>query len=175
LWLIANVISISLHLRLNMKKFKTSILALIAMAALGGCSSTALNQTAPVQLVSVAEVAQYKNDGIENVSIPLAGDEPAIEVVRPAIRDGKVVTPVGIEVRFKPVAGKAIDPSSFKLYYGAFKLDVTDRLLKTAKVTASGFSIDNVDIPSGNHRLVMKVSDDAGTVGFKEIKFAVGS
>jgi hypothetical protein len=159
-----------------MNTFKTSILsALIGLTTLAACSSTAPSPNAPVQLVSAAEVAQFKNDGSENVSIPLAGDEPAIEIVRPAIRDGKVATPVGIEVRFKPVSGKAIDPSSFKLYYGAFKLDVTDRLLKTAKVTASGFSIDNVDIPSGNHRLVMKVSDDAGTVGFKEIKFAVGS
>jgi hypothetical protein len=158
-----------------MKTFKASILAaLIGLTSLAACTSTVTNQNAPVQLVTVAEVALHKNDGNENVSIPLAGDEPAIEIVRPSIRDGKVATPVGIEVRFKPVSGKAIDPSSFKLYYGAFKVDVTDRLLKTAKVTATGFSIDNVDIPSGNHRLVMKVSDDAGTVGFKEIKFAVG-
>lgn len=153
----------------------SAIIGLSSILTLPACSTNSVNQSAHVQLVSVAEVAQFKNDVNENVSIPLAGDEPAIEVVRPAIRDGKVASPVGIEVRFKPVLGKAIDPSSFKLYYGAFKLDVTDRLLKTAKVTASGFSIDNVDIPSGNHRLVMKVSDDAGTVGFKEIKFAVGS
>jgi hypothetical protein len=129
---------------------------------------------AKVQLVSTAEVEKFKGDATENVAIPLSGDEPAIEVVRPAIRDGKVASPVGIEVRFKPVAGKVIDPKTFKLYYGAFKIDVTDRLLKTAKVTATGFSIDNVDIPSGAHRLIMKVSDDAGTAGFKEIKFSVG-
>jgi hypothetical protein len=132
-------------------------------------------QTTPVQLVTVSEVALHKNDGNENVSIPLAGDEPAIEIVRPSIRDGKVATPVGIEVRFKPVSGKAIDPSSFKLYYDSFKVDVTGRLLKTAKVIATGFSIDNVDIPSGNHRLMMKVGDDEGSVGFKQIKFSVGS
>jgi hypothetical protein len=163
---------------MNKRSIVSALIGLSTLAPLAyltACSSTATHQNAPLQLVSVAEVAQYKNDGNENVSIPLAGDEPAIEIVRPSIRDGKVATPVGIEVRFKPVAGKAIDPSTFKLYYGAFKLDVTDRLLKTAKVTATGFSIDNVDIPSGNHRLVMKVSDDAGTAGFKEIKFTVGS
>jgi hypothetical protein len=155
-----------------------SAATLVSVSLLSACTSapmSAANSNPPVQLVTTAEVAQFKNDGNENISIPLAGDEPAIEVVRPAIKDGKVATPVGIEVRFKPVAGKSIDPATFKLYYGAFKLDVTDRLLKTAKVTANGFSIDNVDIPSGSHRLVMKVSDDAGTVGFKEIKFSVGS
>ena len=89
------------------------------------------------------------------------------------VKQGKVTSPVAIEVRFKPVAGKTIDPASFKLYYGAFKIDVTDRLLKTAKVTPTGFSIDNLDIPAGSHRLVMRVGDDAGAVGIKEIKFTV--
>ena len=45
--------------------------------------------------------------------------------------------------------------------------------LKTAKVTPTGFSIDKVDIPAGSHRLVMKVADDTGAAGIKEIKFTV--
>jgi hypothetical protein len=126
-----------------------------------------------ILLVSAAEVEKYKGDITENITIPLAGDEPAIEIVRPVVREGKVASPVAIEVRFKPVTGKAIDPASFKLYYGAFKIDVTDRLLKTAKVTPTGFSIDKVDIPAGSHRLVMKVADDTGAAGIKEIKFTV--
>jgi hypothetical protein len=151
-----------------------ALLALALSAMVAGCTAIpGVSLNVGVMLVSAAEVETYKGDALENITIPLAGDEPAIEIVRPVVREGKVASPVAIEVRFKPVAGKSIDPASFKLYYGAFKIDVTDRLLKTAKVTASGFSIDKVDIPSGSHRLVMRVGDDTGAVGIREIKFTV--
>ena len=143
-------------------------------ALLAGCNALpGVHLNLGVMLVTAAEVDQYKGDVAENITIPLAGDEPAIEIVRPVVKEGKVASPVAIEVRFKPVNGKTIDPASFKLYYGAFKIDVTDRLLKTAKVTPTGFSIDKVDIPAGSHRLVMKVADDTGAAGIKEIKFTV--
>ena len=148
--------------------------ALGAAALLAGCNAMPGGSLSPgVILVNAAEVDKYNGDVIENITIPLAGDEPAIEIIRPVVKEGKVTSPVAIEVRFKPVAGKTIDPASFKLYYGAFKLDVTDRLLRTAKVTPTGFSIDKVDIPSGTHRLVMRVGDDTGAVGIKEIRFTV--
>lgn len=150
------------------------LLALGAATLLAGCNALpGINLNLGIMLVSAAEVEQYKGDVSENITIPLAGDEPAIEIVRPVVKEGKVASPVAIEVRFKPVAGKTIDPASFKLYYGAFKIDVTDRLLKTAKVTPTGFSIDKVEIPSGSHRLVMRVGDDTGAVGIKEIRFSV--
>lgn len=165
--------------KLTAKLFINSrkLIALTAVCVSGlvaGCSAIPEHSlTAGLMLVSAAEVERYKDDVNENITIPLAGDEPAIEIVRPVVKEGKVTSPVAIEVRFKPVTGKSIDPSSFKLYYGAFKIDVTDRLLKTAKVTPNGFSIDKVDIPTGSHRLVMRVGDDKGAVGIKEIKFAV--
>lgn len=156
------------------RRYVTGALAVGTAALLAGCNAMpGVRLNLGIMLVSAAEVAQFKGDVSENITIPLAGDEPAIEIVRPVVKEGKVASPVAIEVRFKPVPGKAIDPASFKLYYGAFKLDVTDRLLKTAKVTPTGFSIDKVDIPAGSHRLVMKVADDTGAAGIKEIKFTV--
>ena len=152
----------------------TLLLALSTGALLAGCNAIpSVRLNLGILLVSTAEVERYKGDVTENITIPLAGDEPAIEIVRPVIKEGKVASPLAIEVRFKPVAGKTIVPASFKLYYGAFKIDVTDRLLKTAKVTPTGFSIDKLDIPAGSHRLVMRVDDDTGAVGIKEIKFSV--
>lgn len=160
--------------RIFKSRHAAMLVAFSAAALLAGCHSLpGVSLNLGVMLVSAAEVAQYKSDALENITIPLAGDEPAIEIVRPVVKEGKVASPVAIEVRFKPVSGKTIDPASFKLYYGAFKLDVTDRLLKTAKVTPNGFSIDKVDIPAGSHRLVMKVADDTGAAGIKEIKFTV--
>ncbi len=156
------------------RRYVIGALAVGTVGLLAGCNAMpGVRLNLGIMLVSAAEVAQFKGDVSENITIPLAGDEPAIEIVRPVVKEGKVASPVAIEVRFKPVPGKAIDPASFKLYYGAFKLDVTDRLLKTAKVTPTGFSIDKVDIPAGSHRLVMKVADDTGAAGIKEIKFTV--
>jgi hypothetical protein len=152
----------------------TALVAVCAAGLVAGCTALpGISLNLGFMLISAAEVEQYKGDVNENITIPLAGDEPAIEIVRPVVKEGKVASPVAIEVRFKPVSGKTIDPASFKLYYGAFKIDVTDRLLKTAKVTPNGFSIDKVDIPAGSHRLVMKVADDTGAAGIKEIKFTV--
>ena len=151
-----------------------TLLTICTTAVIVGCNALpGVHLNLGVMLVTAAEVDKYKSDVAENITIPLAGDEPAIEIVRPVVKEGKVASPVAIEVRFKPVTGKTIDPASFKLYYGAFKIDVTDRLLKTAKVTANGFSIDKVDIPAGAHRLVMKVADDTGAAGIREIKFTV--
>ena len=144
----------------------------IALVGTGYCTFAAA-QAERVQLVTPEEVAQFKGDAQETLGIPLAGDEPLIEVISPVIKDGKVASPVSIEVRFKPAAGKAIDSSTFKIFYGAFKLDVTSRLLKTAKVTNAGFAIDRADIPAGAHRLVMRVSDDSGATGLRELKFTV--
>jgi hypothetical protein len=143
-----------------------------AMVGTGYCTHAAA-QTERFQLVTPEEVAQFKDDVYETLSIPLSGDEPLIEVISPVIKDGKVASPVSIEVRFKPAAGKAIDSSTFKVYYGAFKIDVTSRLLKTAKVSNAGFAIDKADIPAGSHRLVMRVSDDSGATGLRELKFTV--
>ena len=160
--------------RISHLRATTLLMTACAAVLLTGCNVIpGVSLNLGIMLVSAAEVAQFRGDISENITIPLSGNEPAIEIVRPVVKEGKVASPVAIEVRFKPVPGKAIDPASFKLYYGAFKLDVTDRLLKTAKVTPTGFSIDKVDIPAGSHRLVMKVADDTGAAGIKEIKFTV--
>lgn len=131
-----------------------------------------------IMLISKAEVDQIKDNLSETIVVPLAGNEPTIEIIQPALqgsKSGKVGSPMTIEVKFRPAEGKKIDPSSFKLFYGAFKLDVTERLLKSAKITASGFSIDNIEIPAGEHRLVLRVSDDAGASGIKELRVKVES
>lgn len=147
----------------------------ISLFSLAACENIrpAIGISIGIMLISKAEVEQIKDDLRENIVIPLSGSEPAIEIIQPSVKSGKVGSPMTIEVKFRPAEGKKIDPSSFKLFYGAFKLDVTERLLKTAKITASGFSIDNVEIPAGEHRLVLRVSDDAGASGIKELRVKV--
>jgi hypothetical protein len=153
--------------------FLIGALVLLGAMATAGCATQKSVESANVQLVTPGEVAQNESDVAENFSTPLSGDEPIIEVAKPIIVGGKVSSPVSIIVSFKAAAGRLIDPATFKLFYGMFKIDVTERLLKTSKVTADGFSIDKADIPAGSHRLILRVSDDTGAVGLKEIKFKI--
>lgn len=147
----------------------------LGLLSLAGCESVhpVLQLGIAIMLISKAEVDQIKDNLSESIVIPLAGNEPIIEIIQPSMKSGKIGSPMTIEVKFKAIDGKKIDPSSFKLFYGAFKLDVTERLLKAAKITASGFSIDNVQIPEGEHRLVLRVNDDAGSSGIKELRVKV--
>lgn len=147
----------------------------LSLLSLAACESVhpVLQLGIAIMLISKTEVDQIKDNLSENIVIPLSGNEPIIEIIQPSVKSGKVGSPMTIEVKFRAIDGKKIDPSSFKLFYGAFKLDVTERLLKSAKITASGFSIDNVEIPQGEHRLVLRVSDDAGSSGIKELRVKV--
>ena len=92
-----------------------ALLALALSAVLGGCTSIpGVSLNVGVMLVSAAEVETYKSAALESITLPLAGDEPAIDIVRPEVNEGNVAFPVAIEVRFKPVPGKANDLASFK-------------------------------------------------------------
>lgn len=165
----------SIHSRREVLRvgFTTLFAAMVGTGLCSVASAQTASQSQGFQLVTADEVAQFKGDSLETLSIPLSGDDPLIEVISPVIKDGKVTSPVSIEVRFKSVTGKVVDSSTFKVYYGAFKLDVTSRLLKTAKVTNAGFAVDKANIPAGSHRLVMRVSDDSGAIGVRELKFTV--
>jgi hypothetical protein len=62
---------------------------------------------------------------------------------------------------------------SFQALYGALKLDITDRIMQKAKVTASGLKIDNAQIPKGTHRLFLAVSDVKGRRTDRELRIQV--
>ena len=63
--------------------------------------------------------------------------------------------------------------ASFKAFYGAFKIDITQRLLKESSKTLTGLKIANVQIPSGRHKILLRVSDTKGRTAEKEIAFKV--
>lgn len=99
---------------------------------------------------------------------------PIIEIIKPVpASDMKVKAPFSIDVLFKPHIDAAIDPSTFRVLYGALRVDITSRITKFVKVTAAGFSLDNAQIPIGKHRMVMQVQDEKQRVAERELKFEV--
>lgn len=101
---------------------------------------------------------------------PLA---PLIAVVDPQVIDKALKNPFRMEIDFKTQAGARLDFSSFKAYYGAFKVDITDRLLKAATRTSSGLRLNDVTVPSGSHKIVLRIKDDQSRMGERELYFKV--
>jgi hypothetical protein len=99
---------------------------------------------------------------------------PVIDILKPEpIPDLKVHAPFTIAVQFRSQADAPIDPNTFKVMYGALKIDITSRITKYVKVTPEGFSLDNAQIPVGKHRLTMQIQDEKQRLGERELRFEV--
>ena len=101
---------------------------------------------------------------------PLA---PLIAVVDPQGIDKALKNPFRMETDFKTQAGARLDFSTFKAYYGAFKIDITERLLKEATRTSTGLRLSNVNVPSGSHKIILRIKDDHSRMGERELYFKV--
>lgn len=146
--------------------FRSLALGILGWAVMGSAQAFVL--------VTEDEAKRYNTDMgsvVAPMSVP-ANVIPAIEVVNPQIMAGPLPSPVSIELTFR-TDGAAIDMKSFQALYGALKLDITDRIMEKAKVTASGLKIDNAQIPKGTHRLFLAVSDVKGRRTDRELRIQV--
>ena len=98
---------------------------------------------------------------------------PVIAVVDAEALSQPVKNPFSIEILMQAQRDAELNYASFKALYGAFKIDITDRLLKEASKTLTGLKIANVQIPSGRHKILLRVSDSKGRTAEKEIAFKV--
>lgn len=134
-------------------------------------------QTAPRDwLISPAEAVAYQGEGGFNEQPALRARSvvPQIDIIKPEPAvDLKVKAPFPISVLFKGQSDAAIDPSTFKVMYGALKFDITSRITKFVKVTPTGFSLDNAQIPVGKHRLTLQVQDEKQRVAERELRVEV--
>ncbi len=128
---------------------------------------------AEAQQSAKAEAANPEN-GMRTRSLPIPKPgQPAIRVVAPSV--AAVNAPVRIEAAFKPAPGTRIVPSTFRVLYGLMKIDLTDRVLKHAKVTETGVVVDQAKVPEGQHRLILQVADDQGNTAEQELRLRVGA
>lgn len=127
----------------------------------------------PVMLVTEAEVkASMEAGGLPTArSMPTPG-APRIELVSPDIKKA-VTMPTKIEVKFSGNAPAEPKPETFKALYGAFKIDITQRLLGVAKVTKDGINVSDATLPSGKHQLVLMLTDTLGRETQQVVSFVV--
>ena len=95
---------------------------------------------------------------------------PLIEVVKPA--GGKMQSPpVEVSVKFAP-RGAPVDVSSLKVQVvKLIPIDITDRVRPYA--TSEGIEIPDAKLPSGEHKVRLSLSDNAGGVSRKEMTVTI--
>lgn len=127
-------------------------------------------------LVTAAEALEFRGeDGFNEVpALRPRAVIPLIDILKPdPVADLKVKAPFAISVQFKSQADAPIDPATFKVMYGALKIDITSRITKFVKVTKDGFALDNAQIPVGKHRLTLQVQDEKQRVAERELRVEV--
>lgn len=120
------------------------------------------------ELVSAAEVARDRAAPVppETRAAPHPS-APRIELLAPTI--GKPLpSPMDIKLRWSAAPGATIDTRSVRVRYGRLGIDVTDRVLGSAKVTAEGIDAPGAKLPSGEHRLAVEVADDQQRLARRE-------
>ena len=122
------------------------------------------------------EEATASREAVLMVNVALGSADsnaPVIELVTPDNLANPIKNPFVMEITFVPKNGSIVDFSTFKVFYGAFKIDITDRLMKQARRTETGLKLDNVSVPSGSHSITLTVKDKEQHTVEKQIKFRV--
>ena len=127
-------------------------------------------------LVSQSEfLASQAQEKLEPVfvarSSPLPSD-PVIEIRSPSLT-GPIKAPVSIDLRCLTSGAARINWDSLRIMYGAFKLDITERVRKEGKILSDGIQIASANLPSGSHRLVIQVANTDGKLAEREVRFTV--
>jgi hypothetical protein len=154
-----------------------NLITLAWLTTVLACSFEAHAQAGPKDwLISPAEALSFQGEAgfNEQPALRARAVMPLIDIIKPEpVADLKVKAPFSIAVLFKAQSDAAIDPSSFKVLYGALKFDITSRITKFVKVTPVGFSLDNAQIPVGKHRLTLQIQDEKQRVAERELRVEV--
>ena len=127
----------------------------------------------PLMLVSEAEAkASIEAGGLPTPRSSPQPGAPRIELLSPDVKK-PISVPTKIEVKFSGNPPAEPKPETFKALYGAFKIDITQRLLGVAKVTKEGIQVTDASLPSGKHQLLLSLTDTLGRESQQVISFIV--
>jgi hypothetical protein len=148
----------------------------VTVSGLGdGALRGAVPDLAEGWLLTPDEVQQFRGaEGFDQLRPRTRAALPAIEVLQPVPGgEEKVKAPFPIAVNFKPRDDAPIVPSTFKVLYGALRIDITNRITKYAQPTEKGIAFDKAQIPAGKHRLFILVEDAKQRVAERELRIEV--
>lgn len=131
---------------------------------------------APATGIEIVTTAEY--EASLRAPEPLASKSlsdpggPIIVVDSPQL-GGRIASPTPIRVRFVASEASTVNPETFKVRYGALRIDITERLLKEVKISREGFSFPNAALPAGTHTLAMSIQDDKNRRTEQLVRFEV--
>ena len=99
-------------------------------------------------------------------------DAPRIEVIAPNLTV-PVTSPTPVQLIFEATPPTTVKPETFRVLYGALQIDITQRLLSSARLTAQNLSVDEASLPAGKHRLHLSVEDSLGRKGYRLVELQI--
>ena len=150
----------------------TYMTKLIALALWMSFTAT-ISWAQPVFLVTEAEAAaSFAAGGMLNPRSVSQPGSPQIEFLTPDITK-PVSAPTNIDIRFVGNPPSEPKPDSFRVLYGSFRIDITQRLLGVAKVSKEGIKVKDAVLPKGRHQLSLMITDSMGRQNQQVVAFTV--
>ena len=121
-----------------------------------------------VEILGLTDQTETLSRNIESVS----DSGPVLEINSPIGFD--LVSPVDIDLSAKPREGYPVNMDSLKVEYKSFVwFDVTKRVNANATFLSDRVFAENVDLPSGNHKLRISLMDQNGGLTSTIVTFKV--
>ena len=151
-----------------MNKYKNYLAVMLWMGLTASICSAQ-----PFVLVTEAEAAaSFAAGGMMNPRTLSQPGSPQIELLAPDISKA-IAAPTNIELRFVGNPPSEPKPETFRILYGAFRIDITQRLLGVAKVTKDGIKVRDAVLPKGRHQLYLTILDSMGRQSQQLFSFTV--
>jgi len=124
-------------------------------------------------LVSQTEFAESQNaPAMFSAKAVPEKDAPRVDIVTPSVA-ARLKSPIEVKAAFVSTLPATIRPDSFKVLYGAFQIDITQRLLAVAKITSQGIHVQEAKLPSGHHKLQLLLEDSMGRQGRQTLEIDI--
>ena len=135
---------------------------------------SSISLAATSDLIGEAEARLYEAPLTLLSQSPSSSDlgGPEILLVKPDV-SSPLQSPVGLQIIVVPKDGAQINWQSVQLLYGSLRFNITDRFLKLAQRDKEGYVIKAMNIPQGNHRLLILIQDSRNRTGRRELFFTV--
>lgn len=148
-------------------------LMLLALAA-GLAFAQAQAQTSGQFLISDAEWREERaTPAPPSPRFSPSPGAPRLELLQPRPGPDVLPSPIDIQLRWNAEGEARIEPQSLRIRYGWMGLDITQRVLAQAEVTAEGLRIRKAALPSGEHKLSVEIADSMQRVGRRQFEVKV--
>ncbi len=127
--------------------------------------------------IKAADIARINAEVESPVrTINLSDDGPEIVLLAPE-EGGTYVSPIGIEISFKPEPGTTVDLGTLKVTVvsntaiGTFEADITEDIVSYA--SQDGINAPEAEIPAGEHVVTIQVADSEMRMTERQLEITV--